>query len=101
MLPWEFTAVKELGRQIEYQLDSGGEVELSSSSLSDQPTVAAINPEEASPETLVVANGPEKEASEPSIEMTEELPGKASGPEKEPFESLTEAPEEPIPEEAR
>lgn len=114
VLPWEFTAVKELGRQMEYHLDSAGDVELTSSDSPDQSTSEPLNvsnspekeaskvsteitgdvssvantPEEETSEPLDVANGPDKEITELSSKMIEEPSSKANSPEAEASESV-------------
>lgn len=73
VFPWEFTAVKELGRQIEYQWEHP-DVESTPFDSLDQSTATAVgNSEEETPESVNEANFLEKEIPELANETTEEL----------------------------
>ncbi|GAX13304.1 hypothetical protein FisN_17Hh245 [Fistulifera solaris] len=79
VLPWEFTAVKELGRQMEYKLENGEDDELNSISLPEQSTVTASSPQEQTPEATSVTNGvDEEETPEASIDAVENAPSTVS-----------------------
>ncbi len=93
VLPWEFTAVKELGRQMEYQLENGEDNELNSVSLS--PTVTASSTQALTPETTSATDDlAEEETPEASIDAVEKPPSTVSTPEEfvEPTEDSNEHP---------